>query len=288
MSVQRAAEELHVTPSAISHQLRALETYLGIRLFHRHSRRIVLTDTGRTYLQSIGGIFDHIESATRDVVEGGISDVLTVHCPPTFAPAWLLPRVPDFMAKHPSIDLRIHATPEPPDFFRSDTDVEIRYGDGDWPGLISIELMPDRVAPLMSPGLRAKLPEALAPEHLKAVTLIHSERSPVSWADWFRHHGVPGNGRLRGPRFDRGYLSIQAAVDGIGVALESVVFADREVRSGTLITVFELIHEGMKLGGHYLVYPEIYRDIPKVAAFTRWIRWQAGGGDPSKRGDRSA
>src|SRR3546814_21056200 len=98
-SVQRAAEELHVTPSAVSHQLRALESYLGIRLFHRHSRRIVLTDTGRNYLQSIGGIFDHVESATRDVIEGGISDVLTVHCPPTFAPAWLLPRIPDFMAR---------------------------------------------------------------------------------------------------------------------------------------------------------------------------------------------
>lgn len=276
-SVQRAAEELHVTPSAVSHQLRALESYLGIQLFHRHSRRIVLTDTGRTYLQSIGGIFDHVESATRDVVEGGVSDVLTVHCPPTFAPAWLLPRIPDFLAQHPSIDLRIHATPEPPDFFRSDTDVEIRYGDGSWPGLMSIQLMHDRVAPLLSPSLRARLPRELTIESLKSLPLIHSERSPVNWADWFRDHGVTSSQRLRGPRFDRGYLSIQAAADGIGIALESMVFAERELRNGSLIAVFDDRQDFARIGDHYLVHPEIYAGIPKVAAFTKWIRAQASG-----------
>jgi LysR family transcriptional regulator, glycine cleavage system transcriptional activator len=123
MSVARAAEELSVTPSAISHQLKALEAFLGVRLFHRFNRRIALTDTGRGYVQLLASGFDRIARATDHVIAGGVSDVLTVHCSPSFAPAWLLPRLGGFMAAHRGIDLRIHATPEPPDFFRSDTDV---------------------------------------------------------------------------------------------------------------------------------------------------------------------
>src|SRR5690606_34767450 len=110
-----------------------------------------------------------------------------------------------------SIDLRIHATPEPPNFFRNDTDVEVRYGNGDWLGLVSIELMPDRIVPLISPGLRATLPGAPSIEDLRTLPLIHSERSPVSWSDWFVLQGLTDSPRLRGLRFDRAYLSIQAA-----------------------------------------------------------------------------
>lgn len=271
LSVQRAAEELHVTPSAISHQLKALEGHLGIRLFHRLNRRIVLTDTGRGYLQSIASVFDRVESATRHVIEGGVSDVLTVHCPPSFAPAWLLPRIGDFVRRHPGIELRVHATPEPPDFFRSDTDVEIRYGDGNWPGLTSVELMSDRVAPLVAPSLRPRLPARPAPADLLHLPLIHSERSHTTWSDWFRCMGVGTEARLRGLRFDRGYLSIQAAAQGLGIALESLVFGGRELQSGALVALFYDASETSTGMGHHLVYPGVYGGIPKVRAFEEWL-----------------
>jgi LysR family glycine cleavage system transcriptional activator len=242
-----------------------------VRLFHRLNRRIALTDTGRNYLQSLASVFDRIESATNYVIHGGVSDVITVHCPPSFAPAWLVPRIPDFMRTHPDIDLRLHATPEPPDFFRSDTDVEIRYGPGDWPGLHTTTLMSDYVTPLASPSLRKRLSRIPHPEELRELTLIHSERSPVRWVDWFKAMGADPPTMRRGLRFDRGYLSIQAACNGLGVALESLVFAEREIEAGDLVPLFGVSGAYLAVGGHHLVYPPGYGEIPKIQRFRDWI-----------------
>ena len=271
LSVTRAAEELHVTPSAISHQLKSLESHLGIRLFHRLNRRIALTDTGRSYVQLLAAVFDRIASATDHIINGGISDVITVHCPPSFAPAWLVPRVHEFRGRHPDIDLRLHATPEPPEFFRSDTDVEIRYGPGDWPGLTVIPLMEDYITPLGTPDFRSQLSRRALPQEILALPLIHSERSPIGWADWFRHVGEEVPPLRRGLRFDRGYLSIQAAASGHGVALESLVFAEREIRTGALVPLCAFPEAFMPVGGHHLVYPPAYGDVPKVQRFRNWI-----------------
>jgi LysR family glycine cleavage system transcriptional activator len=268
-SVALAAEELHVTPSAISHQLKALEEYLGVHLFHRLNRRIALTDIGRSYLQLLATVFDRIEGATEHVIHGGVSDVLTVHCPPSFAPAWLLPRLPDFRARHPDIDLRLHATPEPPEFFRSDTDVEIRYGTGDWPGLTVVTLMGDHVMPLATPAVRKTLPAHPSPDDILDLPLIHSERAMVGWNDWTRAFGLRP-AATRGLRFDRAYLSLQAATLGLGVALETHVFAERYLRSGALVA---LLGENGQIsaGGHFLVYPATYAVMPKVLRFRDWL-----------------
>ena len=281
LSVSRAAEELHVTPSAISHQLKALETHLGVRLFSRQARRLTLTDTGSTYRQLINSVFDRIESATDHVINGGISDTLTVHCPPSFAPAWLLPRLPDFLKRNADIDVRLHATPEPPDFFRSDTDIEIRYGTGEWPGLIVVPLMEDSVTPLVAPSLRRQLPATVEPEDLHSLPLIRSERATVGWRDWFRANGVAMVEERRGLRFDRGYLSIQAAAGGLGVALESTVFAERDLASGALIKLFDNATASLASGGHFLVYPEAYAGIAKIRRFEAWIKDMAGSGSSS-------
>ena len=271
-SVQNAALELNVTPSAVSHQLKALEGYMGVVMFHRFNRRIVLTEAGQDYLQSVGSVFDRIEGATRHIIDGRVSDLLTVHCKPSFAPAWLVPRIEAFRRLHPEIELRIHATPEPPDFFRSDTDVEIRQGEGDWPGLVSVKIVDERISPLMSPSLRATLPDELEPEHIQRAPLIHSERAPIGWHEWFRKFGVTLGTRLPGLRFDRGYLSIQAAEMGLGVALESLVYAERELRAGTLVEVPFPQPPNTDFGAHILVFPEVYREIPKIKMFSEWIQ----------------
>ncbi|GGK21056.1 LysR substrate-binding domain-containing protein [Salinarimonas ramus] len=269
-SVTVAADELAVTPSAVSHQLRGLEEYLGVRLFHRLHRRIALTDAGRDYAALLGHGFERIARATDNLVRGGAGDVLTLHCPPSFAPAWLVPRLSRFVAAHPDIDLRIHATPEPPAFFRSDTDVEIRYGAGDWPGLEIVELMEDEVVPLASPALAARLPRSATVADVLALPLIHSERALVAWDRW-THVLSPGTIAPRGGlRFDRAYLALQAAAEGLGATLETMIFAERFLADGSLVP---LLDEAARIaaGAHYLVYPSAYGDMPKVRRFRAWL-----------------
>lgn len=272
LSVASAAGELCVTPSAVSHQVKALERQLGVKLFHRLNRRLLLTDAGRGYMQLLGSGFDRIARATEHVVNGGISDLLTIHCPPSFAPAWLLPRLAGFMSRHPDIDLRIHATPEPPEFFRSDTDVEIRYGTGEWPGLTVVPLMEDAVLPLGSPALRARLPECPSAEDVLKLPLIHSERAIVGWPQWCRALGLEFSSGRGGLRFDRAYLALQAAAEGLGVALETHVFAERGLAAGTIVPLLDGGSGIVPAGAHYLVYPAVYGAIPKIRCFEDWMR----------------
>lgn len=268
-SVTRAADELALTPSAVSHRLRNLEAHLGIRLFHRAKRSVALSDAGREYLESVSSAFDRIERSSQRLAGGMVSDVLTVHCPPSFAPAWLVPRIGRFLALHPDIDLRIHASPEPVDFFRTDTDVEFRYGNADWAGLVVTQLMEDILTPLCSPTLRDRLIDLPTAERLAAVPLIVSERAPVDWATWFKTQNLPLPA-FRGPRFDRGYLAIQAAAGGLGVALESTVFAASHLGDGRLVRVFDEAFGDLVSGAHTLVYPPVYAGIRKVALFRDW------------------
>lgn len=274
-SVKDAANELHVTASAVSHQIKTLEDYLGVPLFHRSNRRVILTDTGKGYLRFVEGAFERIDLATRKLIEDGFTDILTVHCAPTFAPAWLMPRLSRFLETHPDTDVRLHATPEPCDFVRGNVDVEIRYGEGDWPGLATHRLMAELVSPMCGPRLLAGLPSPLRPEHLTEVHLIHSERCSVNWAQWFDANGVVGVNATRGLRFDRGYLSIQAAVDGLGFALESTVFAGRELAVGTLVMPLLGHTISPEVPSHYLVYPEATATIPKIQKFRDWILEEA-------------
>ena len=269
-SVTKAAEELAVTPSAVSHRLRHLEEHLGIALFHRAKRRIALSDAGHDFLQSIGPAFDRIERASDRLSNGMASDVLTIHCTPSFAPAWLVPRIGEFMGLHPNIDLRIHASPEPVDFFRSDTDVEIRYGNSDWAGLVVVPLMDDVLTPLCAPSVYERLSPRITPANLISVPLIISERGPIGWEQWFRSKGVH-NAPHRGLRFDRGYLAVQAAAAGLGVALESRVFAERHLRDGELIPLFDGTSGDIVVAAHTLVYPPVYRELQKIRLFQAWL-----------------
>lgn len=269
-SVTLAAAELALTPSAVSHRLRRLEEHLDIPLFHRANRAMALTDAGREYLQSVSSAFDRIERASERLAGGMASDLLTVHCPPSFAPAWLLPRIHGFLKQHPSIDLRIHASPQPVDFFKTDTDVEIRYGSADWAGLVVIPLLEDALTPLCAPSVKARLQNPVGASSLNDVPLIISERAPIGWTEWFRAKNLEMSPR-RGLRFDRGYLALQAASLGLGVALESTVFAEPYLRSGQLVRVYPAEFGDMVISAHTLVYPPLYEGVQKIMLFRQWI-----------------
>lgn len=281
-SVTGAAAELSVTPSAVSHQIALLEAQLAVPLFHRNGRRVVVNDAGWAYLQQIGDVFDRIEEATRRMLGGAGTDLLTIHCQPSFAPAWLLPRLPDFLAQYPRIDLRIRASPGHADFASAEVDAEIRFGTGEWAGLEATHLVADHVTPLLAPALAARLEPRPTPAALLALPLIHSERQVIGWADWAATWGVSiGPGHRRGLRFDRGYLAIQAAAEGLGVALESTVFAERDLVAGRLVALFlGSPGEASPRFGHYLVHPRTSAVSPKLVTFLRWIV----GGPPAAKG----
>jgi len=270
LSVGRAAEELCISASAVSHQLRAIEDFLHVRLFHRTTRTMQLTDAGYNYLQLITGGLDRIATATRDIADAGFTDVLTIQCPPSFAPAWLVPRIGRFMASHPDIDLRIRAKPDPVDILRNSVDVEIRYSLGETAGLVVEPLLKEAIVPLASPHLARRLRGKSPQEALNSTRVIHSERSPQNWTAWLRSQNITGVNVARGLRFDRAYLSIQAAIDGLGVALESTVFAARAIETKQLIRLFRKLPAPAAMA-HYLVYSEANAQLPKIRKFKDWM-----------------
>lgn len=270
LSVGRAAEELCISPSAVSHQLRTIEDYLGVKLFHRTTRTIQLSDAGYNYLQLVTGGLDRIATATQDIVDAGFTDVLTIQCPPSFAPAWLVPRIGRFMACHPDIDLRIRARPDPVDLLRSAVDLEIRYREGETVGLVVEPLLSEAIVPLANPSLVSRLRGKSPQEALSSTAIIHSERSSQNWTAWLRAQNITGVNVARGLRFDRAYLSIQAAIDGFGVALESTVFAARAIETKQLIRLFPKLPEPTVMA-HFLVYSEANAQLPKIRKFKDWI-----------------
>ena len=274
LAVGRAAEELCISPSAVSHHVRAIEDFLRVKLFHRTTRTMQLTDAGYNYLQLVTVGLDRIATATQDIADAGFTDVLTIQCPPSFAPGWLVPRLSSFMASNPDIDLRIRARPDPLNILRNAVDVEIRRPLGETTGLVVYPFLDEEIIPLASPALvrhvRGKSPEDV----LKALPLIHSERSPLNWTAWLRLQGINGANVARGLRFDRAYLSIQAAIDGLGIALESTIFAERAIKTKQLVRVFKKLPEPSVMA-HFMVYSQANAQLPKIQKFRDWILQEA-------------
>ncbi len=270
LSVTRAAEELCLSRSAISNQLRGLERLLGVSLFHRTTRTMRLTDAGLSYLQSITGGLERIATATQDIADAGFTDLLTIQCPPSFAPGWLVPRLDGFLAEYPEIDLRILATPDPVDLLHSSVDIEITRRLGDSAGLVVEPLLEEIIIPLANRAVARRLRGKSPKDALNSVRLIHSDRSPIPWSAWLRLHQVTGVKATRGLRFDRTYTSLQVAADGLGIALESNVFADRAIRTKQLVPLFPNIVE-TTTRFHYMTFSQSNSKLPKVIRFRDWI-----------------
>lgn len=268
-----AAQELHLTASAISHQIRELEQHFGRALFERKHRQVRPTLEGRRLFESLGRLFDALEATCAEVQLPTHDEVLAVHCAPSLALKWLGPKLPAFVAQHPTINIRLTTGAEPVDLsVVRDIDVALSYGSARQnPGLEVVSLGDERIAPLVSPGLlQARERPAQA---IQRLTLIDSLLSPVGWSEWFALNGLPLPQRPR-PSFDRAAMAISAAADGLGVALESTRLAAREIERGELVVLGERSLQKTVRPVHFLSVRTTDRARAPVVAFVRWVQAQ--------------
>lgn len=268
LSFTRAGEELHVTQAAVSHQVKALEGWLGLRLFRRRGRQVFLSEAGQAYLADVREAFDQLAAATGRLRQREASGPLTVSTLASLAANWLVPRLGQFRAQHPEIDVRISASDEMVDFGRDDVDMAIRYGTGDWPGLEVLLLMREDVFPVCSPALLDGAVPLDRPADLRHHTLLHDDLQ-LNWKAWLDAAGVKGIDPERGPGFNLSALVVDAAVDGQGVALARSALVGHHLKAGRLVRPFDF-----KLPAnyaYYIAYPPASRELPKVRAFTDWL-----------------
>ncbi|MDP6876079.1 MAG: transcriptional regulator GcvA [Alphaproteobacteria bacterium] len=268
LSFTRAGAELHVTQAAISHQVKALEQWLGLVLFRRRGRAIVLTENGQTYLAAVREGLDLLAAATDRLTQRQDSGILTVSTMASFAAAWLVPRLGRFRAQHPDIDVRLSASDEIVDFARDDVDLAIRYGDGHWPGVEVVPLMTEDLFPVCSPALLLGPHPLRRPEDLRHHTLLHDDMRET-WRLWLLAAGVEGVDPDRGPGYNLSTLVIDAAVDAQGVALARSALIGDHLSSGRLVKPFDVRLPAEF--AYYLVHPARALDHPKVRAFRDWV-----------------
>lgn len=265
-----AAQELNVTPSAVSHQMRQLERWLGIGLFFRKSRPLRLTDAGQAYFEGVGASFDALSQLTRDVVARKRPTTLTVSTMDSFAAAWLVPRLPRFRAAQPDIDVRVSTCDRFVDFAREDVDVAIRYGVGDWPGCTRELLFEDTLVPVCAPSVADGPPPLRRPADLHRHTLLHDAAS-FGWAEWLAQENLTGLlDPTRGLSFSHTYLMLQAALGGQGVGLVSLPLVQDAIDEGLLVV--PPLSPGRGKGAYHLVMPQEATSQPKIAAFHAWLR----------------
>ncbi len=268
-SFRQAAEELHLSPSAVSHAMRRLENSLGAALFVRDGRTVQLTGAGETLMRHVSRGFSELQAGVAAVGARG-PQLLRLHCAPSFAAQWLSPRLPALLARHTTLEVRLHADATYTRFSADEYDADIVYGLPRTPGLVVVPLGEEVVTPLCTP----ELAQAIAtPADLAAHPLITSDNKMIRWSDWFAANALPLP-RLRGPRFDRSFLSIAAAADGMGVALESTRLAERELATGRLVQVLRDRATDCRYVGHRLVYPAA-RSGP-VRLFHDWLTAELG------------
>jgi LysR family glycine cleavage system transcriptional activator len=272
LSFTRAAAELHVTQTAISHQIRALEERLGVRLFRRLPRGLLLTEEAQRYLPPVRDAFDRIAAATAQLAAGGSSGSLTVSVLPSFAAKWLVPRLGRFRAAHPDLDLRISASSQLVDFARDDVDVGIRMGRGHYPDLRVDRLFGESMVPVCAPELQNGAHPLRRPEDLRQHVLLHDD-DHSGWQLWLELAGVEGVDAGRGPVFTDSAMVVQAAAEGQGVALARSVLAAGDLAAGRLVRPFEVsVPHDL---AYYLVSPEATAEQPRIRAFRAWLLVEA-------------
>ena len=277
LSFTKAAEELYVTQAAISHQVKALEEALGLPLFRRYNRRLVLTEAGQAYLPPLRDALDAIAAATGRLKQLEATGSLTVSVLPSFAAKWLLPRLSRFRTDHPEIDVLVQASNHLTDFRHDGVDVAIRYGFGDYPGLETHYLMGDELFPVCSPRLPRGSPPLAEPRDLAAHTLLHDTQSgaTATWENWLATAGVTGVDATRGPGFTDSSLMLQAAIDGQGVALGRRALVGNDLEAGRLVVPFgPHLRSNLR---YFMVTPAGSGERPKIRAFRDWLLQETAG-----------
>ncbi len=271
LSFTNAAAELNVTQTAISHQIRRLEEELGIRLFVRQNRALTLTPQAKDYLPGVRAAFNDLRLATDRLLRKDNDHVLTVSTLASLAAKWLLPRLSAFQEAHPGIDVRITTSTALVDFRNGDVDAAIRYGRGHWPGVRADWLTADELFPVCSPALLTGRRPLQSPQDLAHHTLLHSSGGyDDDWRLWLTAAGLPTDiSKQPGLTFDLILMTVQAAIDGIGVAMGRTSYVEADIAKGRLVVPFEITLPAD--AGFYLVSPEGRTDTPKLAAFRQWL-----------------
>lgn len=263
-SFTRAAEELCVTQAAVSHQVKGLEERLGVRLFHRGPRGLMLSDEGVALLPALSESFDRIARLLERFQGGQLRDVLTVSAVGTFAVGWLMPRLKNFREAHPFIDLRLLTNNNRVELAAEGLDAAILFGGGDWPAYDAAPLLEAPLSPLATPEIAARLRH---PADLARQTLLRSYRVQ-DWPAWFAAAGLSDPPDARGPVFDASLTMVQAALAGEGVALAPPSMFARELEEGRLAQPFA---ETVASGAYYLVTPRGKSSGPALLAFRAWL-----------------
>ncbi|AZL84097.1 MULTISPECIES: transcriptional regulator GcvA [Aliivibrio] len=268
LSFTRAAEELFVTQAAVSHQIKALEEFLGLKLFRRRNRSLLLTEEGQGYFLDIKEIFSSLSEATDKVLERSAKGALTISLPPSFAIQWLVPRLSDFNQKEPDIDVRIKAVDMDEGSLTEDVDVAIYYGRGNWPGLRVELLYQEQLLPLCSPQVLLNEKPLATIDDLRFHTLLH-DTSRKDWKLFVKQFELQGMNVNQGPIFSHSTMVLQAAAHGQGIALGNNVLAQPELDAGRLVAPFEELL--ISKNAFYLVCNEKQADTGRIATFREWV-----------------
>jgi LysR family glycine cleavage system transcriptional activator len=272
-SFAAAARRLNLTPSAISHQMRALEQRLGQSLFLRNRRIVTPTEEALTYAASIAESFARLTTATSRLMASGASRRLPIHCSPSFATLWLTPRLGKFMAEYPAIDITLFASHEPARLGQDGILVDIQYARAVPENCEALTLGEELVVPMASAAF-VQLHRIDSLNDIGRVPLIHSLRSVVTWEQWAARHAPGTPLHARSLQFDRAHLALAAAADGLGLVMESTLQADGYLARGDLVMPFG--RSGIAVLAHRVVYKRDDCSQPEVAAFVEWIRRESG------------
>lgn len=277
LSFTRAADELNVTQTAISHQIRRLEEQLGIPLFVRRNRALALTREAEAYLPAVRTAFDDLRQATARLRRPASDGLLVVSTTASLAAKWLVTRVAGFQDAHPGIEVRISTSAQLVDFNREAVDMAVRYGHGKWPGVRADWLMAEDMFPVCSPALLDGAHPLRGPQDLEHHTLLHATVSREDWQLWLTAAGLPATwATRRGLSFDQSFMATQAAMDGLGVALGRSNFVEDDIAAGRLVVPFDIVLPAQ--AGFYVVAPEANADAPKIKLFRDWLMQSVGPG----------
>lgn len=271
-SFTRAAEELCVTQGAVSHQVKALETELALKLFNRERQRLIITEAGRDYLSVVRDALDRIAIGTERLLQRQNTGVLTVSTSPDFAAKWLVHRLGHFAEAQTGIDLRVSATLHHVDFAREEVDMAVRHGDGNWPGLETVQLSAEQLFAVCSPKLLAGRRRLEKPADILRFPLIHLD-SRADWTKWLRGVGIDDADATHGPVLNQASMVIDAAINGQGVALARTTLAAWDLINGRLVRPFR---ESLRISKTYwIICPKATTALPKIVTFREWLLAEA-------------
>ncbi|WMT91884.1 LysR substrate-binding domain-containing protein [Pelagibacterium sp. H642] len=265
-SFRDAAAELNLSSSAVSHAIYGLEKSLGVSLFERQHRSVHLTQDGRILMRHATAAFAELRSGLERVTSLR-QGLLRIHCAPSFATQVISPRLPSFLQDHPDIEVKIAASTDYTRFPDGEFDADIVYGAPRGEGVAIVPLGEERLTPLCRPEIAARIRE---PEDLRKHTLIRSDLKRFQWSDWFEQNNIL-HPPSPGMSFDRSFMAIAAAANGLGIALESTRLADPELRRGALVTPLFARHQSISYTGHFLVYPKVGAQRQLVRRFSEWL-----------------